>query len=260
MNERTRLIVGQGDVRVDLIAEGAGTPIVLLPSSTRDSEDFDAFAERLAAAGFRVLRPQPRGMLGSTGPLEGISLHDLAADVALTIEADGCGPVLAAGHAFGNYVARMLAADRPDLVRGVVLLAAAAKSYAPELAEAVRISGDTSAPEADRLAALQFGFFAPGHDPRPWLANWHPPMHAVQRAATAAVPRDVWWPAGKAPILEVQAALDPFKPREKWAELRAEFGDRVQTVQIADASHALIAEQPDAVVAAIRGWADRLPG
>ena len=64
--------------------------------------------------------------------------------------------------------------------------------------------------------------------------------------------------AGAAPILDLQAALDPFKPVEKRQELRDQLGDRVSVVLIEDASHALIPEQPEAVVAALAEWMERL--
>jgi len=65
--------------------------------------------------------------------------------------------------------------------------------------------------------------------------------------------------AGNAPLLDLQAALDPFKPRETVNELKDEFGERVTIVVIPDASHALIPEQPAAVVAAIVAWMRKLP-
>ena len=82
---RQRLVLSEGPARIDVIVEGRGPAVVLLPSSQRDSEDFDEVAARIAAAGFKVLRPQPRGMGASTGPMQGLSLHVLAADVAATI-------------------------------------------------------------------------------------------------------------------------------------------------------------------------------
>ena len=39
----------------------------------------------LAADGFRVLRPQPRGIGASAGPMKNLTLHDFAADVAAVI-------------------------------------------------------------------------------------------------------------------------------------------------------------------------------
>ena len=120
-------------------------------------------ARLIAKEGFRVLRPEPRGIANSTGPMSGVTLHDLAADVAAIIEGEGKGPVVVVGHAYGHFVARTLATDRPDLVRGVVLAAASAgkvpagvhePSVSPEVREAIDKSGDLSLPEADRLRYL----------------------------------------------------------------------------------------------------------
>src|SRR5437016_8232911 len=94
---RTRFIVAYEDVRIDVIAEGRGPLIVLLPSRGRDSEEYDPVAAGIAQAGFRVLRPQPRGILGSTGPLANITLHDLARDVARVIENEKAGPAVLVG-------------------------------------------------------------------------------------------------------------------------------------------------------------------
>src|SRR5204862_7985634 len=120
----------------------------------------------------RVLRPQPRGMHASKGPLTGITLHDLARDVAIVIERENAGPAVIVGHAYGNWVARMTAVDHPKLVRGVVLAAAVAKKYPPRLSELVGKSADMSLPEAARLAIIQELFFAPGNDPKVWLRGW----------------------------------------------------------------------------------------
>src|SRR5262249_38760817 len=117
---RTRSLVTYDNVTIDLITEGRGPPIVLLPSRGRDSEDYDEVAAARAREGFRVRRPQPRGMHASRGPLEGITLHDLARDVATVIERENTGPAVIVGHAYGNWVARMTAVDYPKLVRGVV--------------------------------------------------------------------------------------------------------------------------------------------
>src|SRR5262249_37038274 len=107
----TRNIVACGEAQIEVLTQGQGHPIVLLPSLGRGAEDFDAIAERLAAASFRVLRPQPRGIGESRGPMAGIDLHSYAADIAAVIEHDGGGPAFVVGHAFGNRVARMLAVD-----------------------------------------------------------------------------------------------------------------------------------------------------
>ena len=252
--ERTRDLVAAGDARIDVIAEGAGPLVVLLPSRGRDSEDYDEVAAGIAKAGYRVLRPQPRGTCRSTGPMKGLTLHDFARDVAAVIAHAGGGPAVVAGHAFGNWVARMIAADHPRLVRGVAILAAAAKTYPKALAEAVTKSADITLADAERLGYLRSTFFAPAHDASVWLKGWYPDVNASQFAAGRATRQEEWWGAGRAPLLDLQAALDPFKPRETTNELKEEFGERVTIAVIADASHALIPEQPAAVVAAIVAW------
>ena len=262
--ERTREFVRYDNVAIDVIVDGKeskdGTQtVVLLPSLARDSEDYDAVADGLAKAGYRVLRPQPRGIGKSTGPMTGISLHDFARDVAETVKALGGGHAVIVGHAYGNWVARMTAVDYPQIVRGVVIAAAAAKQYDPKLTAAINVAGDPAKPEADRIKALQFAFFAPGNDPKGWLEGWHPAVRDNQRAAVAAVKQHDWWSGGTAPLLDLQAANDPFKPADKRNEMKEEFGKRVTVALIPNASHALIPEQPDAVVEALSAWIKTLP-
>jgi pimeloyl-ACP methyl ester carboxylesterase len=257
--ERSRELVRYDDVRVEVIAEGAGPAIVLLPSLARDSADYDDVAAGLASAGFRVLRPQPRGVGQSKGPMVNISLHDFARDIAEVIKAQGGGKAVIVGHAYGNWVARMTATDYPTLVRGVVIAAAAAKQYDPKLTQAVTDAGNPELRDERRLAALRFAFFAPGHDPSVWLKGWHPEIRDSQRAAVAAVKQAEWWSSGSAPLLDLQAAQDPFKPAAKRNEMKDEFGDRVTVAVIADASHALFPEQPTAVVTVLTRWIKTLP-
>jgi len=256
--ERTRSLVKYDTVEIDLIAEGRGPLIVLLPSRGRDSEDYDEVAAGLAKEGFRVLRPQPRGMHASKGPLKDITLHDLARDVATVIERENAGPAVIVGHAYGNWVARMTAVDHPKLVRGVVLAAAAAKKFPPRLSQLVSKSADQSVPEVERLAAIQEIFFASGNDPRIWLKGWWAEASEAQRVAAANVKQSDWWHAGTVPLFDLQAGIDPFKPKGTENELKDEFPDRVTVAVIPNASHALLPEQPAAVVQAIAGWVRKL--
>jgi pimeloyl-ACP methyl ester carboxylesterase len=197
-------------------------------------------------------------MCGSTGPLEGLTLHDFARDIAAVIAQQANGPAFVLGHAFGQWVGRCLAADHPAFVRGVILAAAAARQTDPALREALTRCADTSLPDAERLAALRLAFFAPGHNPRGWLRNWHPEAGRAQRAASAATPIEDWWAAGSAPVLDLQAALDPWRPRETVDSISNDLGaDRVTVQVIPDASHALIPEQPAAAVRAVTDWINR---
>ena len=180
-------------------ASERGRVIVLLPSLGRGASDFEPIAERLAGAGYRVLRPQPRGIGHSRVRLHGIDLHDCAADVAAVIAHEGSGPAFVVGHAFGNRVARMLATDRPDLVRAVALVAAniGKAPSPPQVRAAIRASADPSLPDEERIEALQFAFFAPGNDPRSWLEGWHPEVLQAQRIAGDRTSREEDFAAGR---------------------------------------------------------------
>jgi pimeloyl-ACP methyl ester carboxylesterase len=76
-----RFMVDRGNVHIEVIAQGAGPVIVILPSLGRGAEDYDVIADLLVKGGFRVLRPQPRGIGASTGSMASLTLHDLAADI-----------------------------------------------------------------------------------------------------------------------------------------------------------------------------------
>jgi pimeloyl-ACP methyl ester carboxylesterase len=261
MKERRRILEGVrvGDVEIVTCVDGGGSPLVVLPSYGRDGlEDFDCFTDLLVETGWLVLRPQPRGVAGSTGPMEGVDLRDLAEDAAHVVRRLAGGRAVVLGHAFGNFIARVLSVEHGELVRGVILAAASATRVAPDINETPFIAGDPTRPEAQRLAALEKAFFAPGHNARPWLDGWYPTALAMQRAAAKATDPQPYWFGGKAPLLEVNARFDPFKPRELWNELRDKVGDRVTTGLIDDASHALFPEQPNRVAAAVNSWMKQL--
>jgi pimeloyl-ACP methyl ester carboxylesterase len=256
----TRSIVRRGDVRIEVLAQGSGPPVVLLPSLGRGASDFDLIATRIASAGYRVLRPQPRGIGASTSPQPYADLHDCAADIAAVIESAGGGAALVAGHAFGNRVARMLATDRPDLVRGVSLIAANVghAPSTPPIREAIRNSANPALSDEERLKALRFAFFAPGNDPRPWLQGWYPEVLAAQRIAGDRTSRQEDYAGGSAPILYLQPGHDPLAHVEDAHEFKRALGERVTVIVIDHASHAAIEEQPEAISRALIDFASVL--
>ena len=264
-----RRLVSRDNVDIEVLSQGSGPLIVMLPSLGRSGEDYDAVAAMLASKGFRVLRPQPRGIGRSKGAMDGLNMHDLAADVARVIESENKGSVIVVGHAFGNFVARQIAADRPDLVRGVVVAAASSgkvppgsteKPIGPDIRQAIDGPSDMSLPESKRLAYLQTAFFAPGNDARVWLGGWNSEVHHMESHAREHTPVDDYFAAGTAPILDLQAENDPVAPRRFSGVLKSLLGDRVTIVVIPNASHALFPEQPDAVAQAIATFARRIYG
>src|SRR5256885_9712731 len=129
--QRKREIVADKDVRIEVISEGSGPLVVILPSRGRDPEDYDEFAAGIATAGYRVLRPQPRGTAASTGPMNCLTLHEFARDVAAVIEHARGGPAGVGRRAFGHWVVRLNGARPPPPRPGGRDLAAAAQSHPP---------------------------------------------------------------------------------------------------------------------------------
>ncbi len=252
-----RKMVSRGDVHLEVFAQGTGPTMVLLPSLGRGAEDFEPMAKILEDAGFRVLRPQPRGIGGSSAPLPYADLQDCSNDIAAVIEAEGNGPAIMVGHAFGNRVSRLLATIRPDLVTGVVLVAANVghAPSPPDVRAAIRNSANQSLPDDERLEALRFAFFAPGNEAEGWLKGWFPDVLAAQRIAGDQTARSIDYASGNVPVLYMQPSHDPLAHAGDAEEYKAALGERLTIVKIPQSSHAAIAEQPDFIARGIAGWA-----
>ncbi len=249
-------MVSGGGAGIEVYVDGEGPAFVILPSYGRDGgKDYDDITGRLADAGWKVLRPQPRGVARSTGTMSGLTLHDLADDVARCIRYLADGTAILLGHAFGNILARVVTTDHPGLVKAAILAAAQASKVPEDVAKTPFVAGDPSLPERDRLAALRQAFFAPGHDAGIWLDGWYPATLAMQRDAVKASGLAKSWACGGVPLLQLIAEHDPFIPKEYWGELHGQLGDRVMTVIIEGASHALFPEKPDSIADAVLPWA-----
>jgi len=256
------------DISIEALVEGTGPLVMMIASLGRPAQDFDDLARRVAASGFIVVRPQPRGVSRSAGPMLNATLADLAGDVALVIDCLAVGPAVLIGHAFGQRVARMLATMRPDLVKGIVLLAAGGKVPVPDPAKgALAACFDLALPDDAHIENVRHAFFAPGNDPTTWRSGWYPEVAQMQRATTVGLDRDdlhmaqsggeravrvdEWWGGGSAPLLVVQGLQDRIALPENGRLLKAEFGNRVQLVEIDRAGHALLPEQPEIVAATV---------
>lgn len=255
---------GATEVQIEYADEGNGPVVCILPSLARSGRDYDTVASYLRQEGFRVIRPEPRGIGQSQGRMQGLSMHDFAADVASVLDQERTGPVVMVGHAWGSQPARMLAADRPDLVRGVVMAAASAGKLPPDstekpysrLRDAIDGAGNLSLPEAQRIDCLRRAFFAPGHDPRIWLDGWSTAAHEAQSHARRETPVDDYFSAGtQVPILDLQAEHDAVVVPNV---MKLYLHDRVTEQVIHDAGHAMAPEQPRAMADAIATFARRM--
>jgi len=250
--------------KLRVFAAGTGPTIVMLPGGGRGPVAVEPVAKRLVAAGFRVVLPEPRAYGESVGPLEGVTLRDLSVDVARAIETVGGAPVIVAGHAYGNRVGRMLGQDRPDLVRGVVLMAAGGK-FSPSQAatQNLRTFQDKSLPPERRTMAAKAAFFGPNSNPTPddiMLDGISAETIKMQGAAIdpKLFPLESWWPGGKGPMLVIQGLSDVIAPPENGRSLKSDYPNRVTLVELPGVGNAMTLARPDLVAVAITSFVHKL--
>lgn len=230
---------------------GEGDPVLLHPSLGRPASDFEDLVERIAAGGRRAVAVDPRGIGMSSGDLSELKLTDCAQDLVRIADSLGISDFDAIGHAFGNRVVRLLAMLEPERVRRIVLLAAGGRFEGDEDARAaLRNCFDPELDEHVHLAAVRTAFFAGSNDARVWIDGWHPEVAAAQARAVQSISVDNWWLGGTAPMLVVQGLDDRVAPTANGRSL-AEERPTVTLVELENAGHALLPEQPEAIAAAV---------
>jgi pimeloyl-ACP methyl ester carboxylesterase len=242
-----------GDATLDCAVCGLGTPVVLLANAGCSAGYFDQLARVLVTGGFQTISINMRGVGGSRGSLDGATLHDLAGDVAGVIKAIGCGPVHLVGHAFGNRIARCLAVDQPPLVRSVTLLAAGGLiGPSTPLGTSFRNATQAKMNGSDCVTTLGAHWLSPASNPKvlEQVECW-PAVLIAHLATSRNVPLEYWWSAGTAPVLAIQGLDDVAAPPGNGHALREQLGERVRVVDLPDAGHFLLLEQPEAVARAV---------
>ena len=242
-----------GGATLECTLYGSGIPVVLLANAGCSTGYFDDLARVLAAEGLQTISINMRGIGASRGSLDGISLHDLAVDVAEALQAMDCGPAHLVGHAFGNRVARCLAADRPSVARSVTLLAAGGLiGPSTPSGNPFRSATEAKMSGTDCVTVLGARWLSPASDPK-ILAHvecW-PAVHLAHLATSRSVALEEWWGAGTAPLLVIQGLDDEAAPPGNGHALRKQFGERVRVIDLPRAGHFLPLEQPEAVTRAV---------
>jgi pimeloyl-ACP methyl ester carboxylesterase len=244
------------DSTIQYFSQGQGRPIVLLPFGGLTVDYMAGLSQNLADAGYRVIRINFRGSGKSTGSEEGVTLHTLAQDVAGVIEALRLGSVNIAGHAFGNRVARTLAADHPEIVQTVILFAAGGKiPPKPPGEHALQTIFDPASTDADVLKQMKYMVGNPAEIPMAWKIikpSRAPQVAGLQKTAMNNTPLKDWWaPPGKMKYLILQGTEDQIALPENGELLKEELGTRATLVSFPGAGHLLIVTEPQRVVSAV---------
>jgi len=118
---------------------GRGAPLVALHGLTSTYVSFMGVAERLA--GRRPLfAPDLRGRGDSDKPSGPYGMAQHSRDVACAMRALGLGPSVIVGHSMGAFIAAALAASKPELVAGLILVDG---GFAIPMSEATRQAFDS---------------------------------------------------------------------------------------------------------------------
>lgn len=249
-SERVVITGPGGDLVYHRLGQGAAA--ILLPSFARSAADFNCLAQALADAGYRSLAVQPRGIEGSALGTLDVSLADYATDVAAVLDAEGVATARGViGHAYGNRVARGFAVKHPERVRKLVLLAAGGgKPPPPDINAAIRKAVFGFDGEA-REAAIALAVFAGEVVPAAWITGWYPLAALHQTRATTAQAHSSWSHGGSTSMLIPQPADDTAAAPADSKKLAAQLVARATRHVIANAGHAPLPEQPEAVASHI---------
>jgi pimeloyl-ACP methyl ester carboxylesterase len=251
--------------RVAYEVRGDG-PLVVTAPGMGDLRSADtALAEALVADGFRVATLDLRGHGDSDAGFAELGDPATASDLIALIEQLG-GPAVIVGTSMGASSALLAAADRPELVRGLVLLSPFVRNGAGP-AWAMRLmfralfarpwgvaawlgyyrstlnKGAVPADHEAHVAEIGAWLRRPGR-----LAEFRRLTSVLDHAPVAARIAEV-----RAPALAIVGALDPDF-RDPAAELAhiAEVLPGAQTLLVDDAAHYPHRQRPDVVLPAVR--------
>lgn len=109
-----------------------GVPVLFINSLGTDFRLWDQIMP-LLPQGLRVIRFDKRGHGLSTGPAAPYYMGDLVADAAGLLDVLGVKSAIVVGLSIGGMIVQGLAAERPDLVRAMVLSNTGAKIGTPDI-------------------------------------------------------------------------------------------------------------------------------
>ncbi len=246
-----RRVVSKDAVKLEIFRKGQGPAVLMHPSLGRPAQDFEDLGNRIVLAGYSVVMINPRGIGGSTGPLKGVTLHNLAADIWTIADELKIDRAFVLGQNFGNRVSRTASADQPDRVIGLILLAAGGE-VAPSkevMMEFWKVF-DPGLPPKEHLQAVADSFFAPGNSAALWKDGWHGETARLQAEAAERTDFKRVASGGVAPALVIQGLQDRIAPPiNAWKFVVRRPNARL--VAIPNMGHAMLPEQPEAIASSV---------
>lgn len=125
-----RKVIVEPGTGLQVLEEGDGPPVLLIHGAASNLRELPS-ALRGHLGGLRMIAVDRPGFGWSDRGAAGKSwqLGEQARLIGLLLDRLGTGPVVVAGHSWGSAVGLRLALDRPDLVKGLVLIAPASHPW-----------------------------------------------------------------------------------------------------------------------------------
>lgn len=247
---------------------GEGEPLLLVHGLGGSAENWVEVLPELVQR-HRVIAVDLPGHAGSRPLARGATMDDFAAATAAVLEAEDVDRALVAGHSLGGLVSLRLACRRPELARGLLLVAPAGIATTSRIMEATVIAAATVRPGravarfrhrwADRVWYRRALF-------RPWFVSdpvalsprathgllsaqaRHTGTKVAARAMIADDPRHDL-PEITCPVVILWGARDAQLPLEDAFEYARRLRAKLRLV--ADCGHLVIVERPAAVLDAL---------
>jgi pimeloyl-ACP methyl ester carboxylesterase len=249
-------------VLMHYVEHGSGVPLVALHGAGVDHREIEAAIEAVVPAGCRRIYPDLPGMGRSTADgLKGN--NDVVRLLGGFVDHLGAGPVLLLGHSYGAYLARGVAAERPDAVLGLALLCPVAEgpTDVPHH-EVVRQTADAY-DELDPAQRAGFDEYFVVRTPataRRYRDYVVPGTTLADETALGHIFEDWTVDLGSTPfagpVLVVAGRHDSVVGHADAAGLVERY-PRATLAVIEDAGHALMHERPDLLAALLGNWVAR---
>ncbi|MEG6508628.1 alpha/beta hydrolase [Methyloligella sp. 2.7D] len=247
----SRKMIDKGDVHLEIFERGKGQTVLMHPSLGRPAQDFESLGNSVAEAGYHVVLINPRGIGGSTGPMENVKLQDLGNDVWMVADQLGEDKVFMLGQNFGNRVSRTVSSLQPDRVIGLMLLAAGGEIQPSKATWAeFRKMYDPNLSPAEHREAVMRSMFAPGNSPDAFLDGWHTKTAELQTKAAERTNFKPLFNGGTAPALVVQGLQDKIAPPQNAFDFVSNRPD-ARLVAFPNMGHAMLPEQPEHIAHAV---------
>jgi pimeloyl-ACP methyl ester carboxylesterase len=250
-------------VAINFVQHGTGVPLVALHGTGVDHREIEAAVEAIVpGTGYRRIYPDLPGMGRSKA--DALTCNDdvvkLLGDL---IDHLAEGPALLLGHSYGAYLARGVAAQRPEVVLGLALVCPAAeRSRNTPDHEVVRQDADAydELEPAQRAGFDEYFVVRTAATARRYRDHVVPGTTLVDEAALGRIFSawrvDTGSQTFEAPTLIVAGRRDSFVGYTDATDLLERYPHATLAV-IEDAGHALMHERPDLLAALFVDWLDR---